>query len=397
MPERLPIFDDHERTNGAPATHGETSFAFLNRVAGEYWTHPRELLQQWADRLPDDAYADISGRLRKDDAQARSAFLELYLHETLLRSGFTVTIHPDLPDSDRHVDFLAVQGEERFYLEAVMPGGPDTAESNRQSRFLDAVNLLDDDRFFLSLLQLEVGPTAVSARGIRKDLKRWLDTLDPDAVKTSGGWPTFSWSEHGWSAEFGAVPKSVGRRHSSRGQAIGVYAHYEAEFIDNPSVIRRGALSKVRRYGALDAPLVIAVGVYIHDPDLGDTIAAMYGSQVWGLAGAGNPQAMRMTDGFFGSKHDPRHVTTSAVLVVNQLQPYHVHRAQVTVLHHPWTQASRLPAQAFHATEIRLEGARLVRTSASESAGVFFGVDSWADADPWPAVDVEQLSEGGSS
>jgi len=32
---RQPLFDDFQRTNAAPSTHQESSFQFLNRIAGD--------------------------------------------------------------------------------------------------------------------------------------------------------------------------------------------------------------------------------------------------------------------------------------------------------------------------------------------------------------------------
>jgi hypothetical protein len=43
----VPVLD------ATPSDHGESVFDFLNRVAGEYWVHPRQLMQAWADRIPD--------------------------------------------------------------------------------------------------------------------------------------------------------------------------------------------------------------------------------------------------------------------------------------------------------------------------------------------------------
>ena len=385
MDNRRPIFDDVERNDASPAAHGETSFAFLNRVAGTYWEHPRQLLQSWADRLPDDAYADVVGRLRKDDEQAQSAFLEVYLHESLLRAGYSVTVHPDLPNARRHVDFLAVRDSERFYIEAVMPrNSPAHGEANRLARFLDGINKLDDDRFWLDLQETHVGARAIKSADVRRQLKRWLNTLDPDAISPRDDRAQFLWSEGDWSARFGAVPKPRSRRESSRGRAIAVYSHLPAEVVDDAGVIRRGALSKAQGYGALDAPFVIAVGVYLFDRDLEDAIAAMYGHTAWQIPVSGDPsEGVRMNDGFFGTHGSPRYRGTSAVLVVNQLQPWHVHMAQVTLFHHPWTQEP-LVTSPFHATEMRLEGSELVRSLPTMSSEEYFGVESWAHAAAWP-------------
>ena len=76
---RQPLFDDFQRTNAAPSTHQESSFQFLNRIAGDYWEHPRALMQEWLDRIPSEQeYNDLRQRFRsRDDEQFRNAFLEL--------------------------------------------------------------------------------------------------------------------------------------------------------------------------------------------------------------------------------------------------------------------------------------------------------------------------------
>jgi len=73
---RQPLFDDFQRTNAAPSTHQESSFQFLNRIAGDYWEHPRALMQEWLDRIPSEQeYNDLRQRFRsRDDEQFRSAF-----------------------------------------------------------------------------------------------------------------------------------------------------------------------------------------------------------------------------------------------------------------------------------------------------------------------------------
>src|SRR4051812_7298206 len=84
---REPIFDAADRTDTGPAEHSESTFEFLNRVGGDYWHHPRALMQTWLDRVSGDQdYNDLRQRFRsRSDEQFRSAFLELYLHEDLVR------------------------------------------------------------------------------------------------------------------------------------------------------------------------------------------------------------------------------------------------------------------------------------------------------------------------
>lgn len=51
---REPLFDDVHRDDTSVAGFQESTFAFLNRIAGNYWDHPRWLMQQWMDRINDE-------------------------------------------------------------------------------------------------------------------------------------------------------------------------------------------------------------------------------------------------------------------------------------------------------------------------------------------------------
>src|SRR5687768_4583294 len=50
-PAREPIFDETDRTDTRPAEHSESTFEFMNRVGGDFWQHPRALMQTWLDRV----------------------------------------------------------------------------------------------------------------------------------------------------------------------------------------------------------------------------------------------------------------------------------------------------------------------------------------------------------
>jgi hypothetical protein len=153
-------------------------------VAGEYWVHPRQLLQAWADHIADPLdYQDLRQRFRsRDDEQFRSPFLELYLHECLRRGGYRVTVHPSVPDSSRRPDFYAERGVDSFYLEAIAPGtSPEAkAAAKRRAVLFDTVNRLGDPNFLLWLFELRGGPNPPASARLRDDLGRWLSQLDPD-------------------------------------------------------------------------------------------------------------------------------------------------------------------------------------------------------------------------
>lgn len=60
---REPLFDSVHRFDASVAGFQESTIAFMNRIAGSYWDHPRHLMQHWMDRISDDeSYNDLLER-----------------------------------------------------------------------------------------------------------------------------------------------------------------------------------------------------------------------------------------------------------------------------------------------------------------------------------------------
>lgn len=308
--QRQPLFDHFGRTDTTPSAHQESSFEFLNRIAGDYWDHPRALMEEWLDHVPSEEECnDLRQRFRsRDDEQFRSAFLELYLHESLVRAGYAVTIHPDVRGTSRRPDFLAQRDDLRFFIEAIAPGSNPArkAAAKRRSVLLDTVNRLGDPNFMLILDELKEGTSPPSSARLRHDLQRWLEKLDPDAPWDPDAAPTRRWEHGGWAATFRAVPKKPearGTRPNDR--TIGVYGHSEVEFIDDAPAIKKALATKHHEYGDLGAPFIIAVGTYIHDRDRWHSSNAMYGHisvQIDEMPdGSIATRQIRQPDGYFGT------------------------------------------------------------------------------------------------
>lgn len=390
--DRAPLFDDLVREDQTPADHLETSFQFLNRAGSPFWSQVRDLVQEWLDHVPDDdAYKDLRGRLRSDDAANGSAFLELYLHEMFLRAGYHLTIHPAVPHGSRRPDFLVEGYGDSFYLEATMPGptASGVGQAQRRSAFLDTIQGCQNHDFFLRLDRLAIGTQPARGREARSLIERWLDELDPttvDPATSRSG--TFRWAKEGWEAEFSAIPISPQHRGHRHHRPIGIYADQSVEVIDDASLIRSALASKANRYGRLDRPLVIALGTYIWDRDHWHAIKALYGHAglTWWESSdvTVGQSATRRPEGFFGMPDEWRNKGVAAVLHVNQLQPSHVHKAEVTLWPHPgsthrWDNVvSRIPT-----AQVRM-GPSMLDTSAPliDSAN-HFGL-----SEPWPVGDA---------
>ena len=392
--QRQELFDDFQRTTAAPATHQESSFTFLNRIAGDYWEHPRALMQGWLDRLPSEQeYNDLRNRIRsRDDEQFRSAFLELYLHESLLRAGYAVTIHPEVQGTSRRPDFLAERDDLRFYVEAIAPGSApaEKAAAQRRAVLLDTVNRLGDPNFILWLDQLIEGASPRASARLRKDLRRWLSGLDPDAPWDADAAPTHRWQHDGWVVAFRAVPKKPEARGTAPDdRAIGIYGHTGVDFIDDAPAILKALATKHHEYGDLGAPFIIAVGTYIHDRDRWHSANAMYGHVAVeigeGPDGSMVTREVRRPDGYFGTPPEWTNTHVSGVLLVNQLMPYYVQRAEVTLWRHP-NPVHELPsAVGLPGDTLSIADGTLLEVSAPTRADEFFGLpDPWPPGEAWP-------------
>lgn len=394
---REPLFDDAHRDDTSVAGFQESNFAFMNRIAGDYWDHPRLLMQQWMDRINDDTtYNDLRQRLRSgDDEQFRSAYLELYLHESLLRAGYEIVVHPEVLGSTRHPDFLAVRGDERLYVEAIAPGSTLAAKAaaGRRAVLFDVVNQLKDPNFILWLDHFVDGPRPPKAARLRGELSQWLRELNPDAPWTADAAPQCDWREDGWEATFKALPKKVearGLRPGSR--AIGVYARSEASFVDDAPAIRGALAAKHHKYGDLDAPFVIVIGTYMMDRDRWHASNAMYGQFAFefdpNAEGDAFTRAIRQSDGYFGTPPDWQNRNVSGVLLVNQLMPYYFQRAEVALWRHPSPIHALPDVLGFPAHVIAFDGGRVSETPPEPSAGEFFDLPKpWPPGEAWPKGD----------
>ncbi|GLE56386.1 hypothetical protein NJBCHELONAE_16950 [Mycobacteroides chelonae] len=357
-------------------------------MAGGYWDQVRGLVQSWLDHVVDDVdYRGLRGGLRADNAASYSAFLELYLHELFLRAGYTVHIHPELPNSNRHPDFLVVGHGEAFYVEATMPGPPSAAlgAAQRRADFLDTIDRTANQDFFLSLDHLVVGPNPAKGRRARREIERWLTTLDPGEVTYDrDSRSRFRWALDGWEVEFSAIPIPAENRGRPNHRTIGVYADSEAHFEDDAPTIRSALAGKATAYGALDKPLIIALGTYIWDTDRWHSANALYGSSALTWAAedeiGAEPVPTRLSDGFFGTAGRWSNRGVEAILHINQLQPHHVQRAEVTLWFHPGgsgalnSLAGRIPATAMSPSS------GIVHKIPSElHPATYFGLP-----DPWP-------------
>lgn len=380
--KREPLFTARNRTDASPGRDGETTYAFLDRVAGDYWAQSRDLIQNWANHIADDHdYDDLRARLRKrNDPQFRSAFLELFLHETLLRAGFDIEIHPQMSHSQRRPDFRASHGDQSFILEAISPGrnAEQEATAAKTAALFDSINSLRSENFFLSIDELTPGPDSPRTSRLKKHITEWLKALDPDSISGHADLPRSTWADNGWTLTLGAIPKrKEARSEGSNDRLIGVYAHHEGAIVEDDLAIRAALSSKDNKYGQLSEPFIIAIGTYMWDTDRWGTTNALYGHDAYTVVadahGGERTLPSRKPDGYFGTPPGWKRTDVSAVLIVNQLMPYGVLRADLDLWLHPAPARALTSAELLPVTTVELSTNQLKTIESAIDRSAFFG------------------------
>jgi hypothetical protein len=208
------VFSDRQRLDASPAS-SETSFAFLDRVAGPFWSRVRRLIEGWvADYSPPDR-AEMVARLRKDFLPA---YWELLLYHGSKALGFDITCHPELDGVTTRPDFLVEGAGCSFYLEAKVVG--DGAAGQAAKRREDVEHGLNERvrsaDVVVNIQYRREGTRPIAIARLAADVQGWLDGLDLAEVRRAisaaglNGPTPFIWSDprSGWSVVLTPMPRS---------------------------------------------------------------------------------------------------------------------------------------------------------------------------------------------
>ncbi len=394
----MSVFSSIVRTDPSPATHGTSRFEFLDRVAGPYWDQIRDLVEDWFSRLCPDAQADVRGRLRsKDDRQSVGAFFELYLHECLLRMGYTVTCHPELAGTTRRPDFLAEKEGQSVYVEARSASGSDKSvgEAARENMVYASLDKIDSPNFFLWIEVVKQGDQPFGAKPLRGRLERWLRDLDPDDYVLGPGvrredLPGLTHKDEasGWAIKFRALPKSPDGRGKAGVRPLGLFGGGKAGWIADDETLRGALTDKGTAYGALGAAFVVAVASGSVSLDEHDVLDVLYGTDVLEIGfGSDGPQTYfqtRRPDGYWYAGDHWAHRGVSAVLVVKGLHPAFVGTQQHTIWEHPDPEVA-VPELPIWRRAFRGEDGNGASAAPARTQGEWFGLsDLWPVGEPFP-------------
>ncbi|WP_229075029.1 hypothetical protein [Actinoplanes sp. DH11] len=334
----MPIFDDFIRKDHTPAKPNEAKYSFLNRSARPHFAEVRRLLTEWVSQYPTSERKSLIRSMQTlDDHAFESAFWELYLHEAYRRAGYRVTVHPNVPGSSKHPDFLLDKDESRFYLEAVRANvaSGSLAERRRLNDVHTVLEGLAADKFVIRFTYDSIGSRPLATTKLRSQLQQWLASLDPHAVAAEytadpghHALPRYPFEADGWRLEFTAVPLRP-EAFGKGGRLVCMFGMGRAVGVDNVTPLTRAVDQKANRYGKLDAPLVVAVMANTEYPTRDYEIQ----QTLYGLSAACPRQASKhpsdlYQDGHWLTRKGWRRGHAPLVITACNLKPWSVAKVQ---------------------------------------------------------------------
>lgn len=364
------LFDDVPRIDANPRGYGEPLYAFLNRVAGEYWECVRNLLSEWHRHYPEADQQVLRRRFQSPDRRGLlGAFWELYLHELFRRLDFTIELHPRVIGADRRPDFRLARGSSVLLVEAVTIYEPEgeTRIDGRLAALLDEINTLDSLEFFLAVDAHAVGRHTPPLTRLTRDLQAWLAALDHDAISHGAqGTGGFRWQHQGWDLTFTPIARKPRARWANV-PTIG-RGRVRTGFVDDHRVIAQRLGEKTRAYGRQSRePFVIALLSFRETTGPEPVLRALFGSaphqpdlMLAGRIGGRWPNA---ASGFWLTRGGPQYQDVSGIITAFELLPWSIAHSRPWFIANPWT---------LHPLDVELP---LSRFEVDRSTGEVWAVD----------------------
>lgn len=343
------LFESKERTSQDPKSYIETDWDYLDRSGRVETQRIRDFLSQWISEYPVSDRNELISRITSGDKRNfQSAIFELILFALLRSIGCSITVHPDLPNGNStHPDFLIITPEgESIYVEAVLASEysmADVSAHKRTDAVLNAIEKIDSPNFFIGVDAEGHPERPPSGKSLRKELERWLASLDPDVVAHEvlalghSAIPRMKWQHEDWSIVFEAIPKKPERR--GQGQRVIGTLSGGVRLVNVWEPIRDAVKAKGNRYGELPHPLLVAINVDALSVDKIDEMQGLFGQEEFVFSvnnPSAPPQMRRKPNGAWFGKSGPQYTRVSGAWIFNTLNSWNIVSRKNTVYFNPW-------------------------------------------------------------
>lgn len=274
------IFQPHESHEVDARLTRESLYSYYCRSKRKEVIAVRQFLNMIIVDYPD-RDGLISRFKSRKDSEFHSAEFELLLFHALASNGFELEIHPEVEDSNNRPDFLVkASGVPLFYLEAVL-ASQKTENENANKLVQSAIDVFSkhSHHHFNVCVKTNGVPTrAINESKLIREVKAWLDSLDPDSRGSDGYEREFIFAKETFSMNLTAMPLPMELRGKSE-RMLGLITGLGG-WVDPVSGIRNAVKDKGRRYGRPSLPFLVAVNVSGLSVRPEDEVSALFGGEV---------------------------------------------------------------------------------------------------------------------
>ncbi len=338
------LFDQKERTLQGPADYNANIFVYYNDSARLDVGHVRDQIESWFAKYPEGEKEELKSRFK---TTFLPAFFELFIFALFTELGYSLEVHPEIPDTPKHPDYLAKKGDDFFYIEVkfmTMLSQNEQSLERRKNAVLDAINKIDASIFLLKLEEITFKDNSQpSGKDIIRFFNKEIAAYHPDDYTEYltqygfGRMPEIIYEDDKIKVITKLLPKSPLHR-GTNSRSIGT--HPSVTQIGNDSEDIKGSFeTKATRYGNLNAPYIICLNKQSVGLDLIEVQEALYGSlQVsWSDNPNDREEKMEFTgNGFFGSKQNPKFTRVSGVYITNANEANLATTAEHVFRHNPF-------------------------------------------------------------
>ncbi len=243
---------------------GENHFEWWENAITDEMIKVKATMNEWFVNYPDEHKTQLKADFKN---KFNDAWYELFIHQLFFLQGFHLEVHPEVPNSKKHPDFLATKNGYSIYIEAKVITGRTEKQMKMEivrETIIDRLQKIDLPNHLLSLDKLEFKDNSVpSLKGITKWIESKISEINVPEILTDSDFSNreiIKFENEKVLIELRVLSsnvKSIVPEEFEDHRPIGII-YYGTEFITGGDVVIQSAFrEKALRYGELDKPLLL--------------------------------------------------------------------------------------------------------------------------------------------
>lgn len=335
------LFEDKKRVDLEYAKHQHNTYEFYNNSAIEKFAIARNRLNDWFSKYPD----NHKKQLKRDfQSSFDSAFFELFIHELFLRQGFSLTVHPTVPNSAKNPDFLAKKGDLEIYIEAKVATDESNEEKtlkSKQSVIYDTIEQISCPNYWIameeiSFLSSKQAKLSKMKKSLENDINKYgnVQVLEMEDTYFERQEKYITYKDENIKISISLWPCSVEKTRSIGSYLGGSFMGGSEEAIKN------AIKAKGKKYGKLDKPYIVCINSIsykgTHTEDVYDALFGRQRAKSFDDLNSLNQNFKTSSDGVFDEFFRHSYSSVSGVFIT-RVFPLNIHVADHWLVKHPFS------------------------------------------------------------